>query len=107
MMKRRHSAQATGKSPEGTFPDKDVAKKFPRLAEYLAATLYDDGTRRETSTLSIFVEDGRLKVALNDRDEESSAYVTGDTLAGLLGALEEGLGDDSLDWRAWKGRKKK
>lgn len=77
----------------------------PLTLEQLTATTYDDGSRRQTATLSIFVDEGQLKLALHDRTESRSIFLTGDTLTGLLDALEMELEDPLPDWRSWKTRK--
>ncbi len=82
--------------------------KLPLLVEHLGTQKYEDGSSRETSTLSVFTEDGGLRVALNDRDNRRSLYVSADSLEGCLKALEAMLADDRAAWRAWKtGGKKK
>lgn len=90
----------------GSCPDAKLMKAYPTLVEYLVTVKWDDGSARERSTVTLFIEDGSVKLALNDRDLSRSLYVTADSLDEALGALEEALKDDSADWRAWKGRKK-
>jgi hypothetical protein len=90
-------AQASCKTLEG----------FPTVWEYLTATTFDDGSARETATVSVFVEEGLVKVALNDRAERRSAYVTGSDLRAALKALEGILGAGEVDWRLWSNKAKK
>lgn len=81
---------------------------FPMVWEYLTAATFEDGAARETSTLAVFVEEGMVKVALNDRAERRSVYLTGSDLRAALKALEAVLGEGNPDWRVWgKGAKKK
>lgn len=82
-------------------------KRHPTLVEYLSCSAWDDGSERERSTLSVFIEEGRVKVCLNDREFERSLYASGDTLAGVLAALEKALAADACEWRMWKGKGKK
>lgn len=81
--------------------------KCPLLVQHLSDVLWDDGKPRTPSTLTIFVEDGRVKLALNDREASASLYVAGDSLKQALGSLEKALsGPGRPDWRAWKGKRK-
>ena len=84
-----------------------LPSKFPALWEFMSHENFDDGTARMTGSLSLFLDDGALKVALNDREEGYVAFVSGSSLEDVLGALEEGLTADSLDWRRSAFKKKK
>lgn len=84
-----------------------MARTHPHLYEHLTATEFDDGGAREVSGLTIFVDDGVLKVALNDRSEQRSAYVTADTVGEALDTLERQLAEDMADWRRWRTQKRK
>jgi hypothetical protein len=93
----------SGKATPGSYPDlsKDEwAIDTPGLWEYLTAWTYADGSQRVTSTLTVFLEEGMVKVCLNDRDKGRVAFVSGRTVTKTLEALEEGLQEGSLDWRA-------
>jgi hypothetical protein len=85
--------------------------EYPALWEHLSLRSWDDGSPRETSTLSVFLGAQGLQAALNDRDGGRVAFVTAVSLQGLLGALEAGIRSDTLDWRrsyqAGKGKRKK
>lgn len=97
-----------GNVPFRAVGEDGFAKKHPLLLSYLQDVSYDDGSSREPSSMSVFVEDGLFKIALNDRDLKRSAYVSADTLSGCMAALEAQLGKGVADWRAWnKGSKKK
>lgn len=79
------------------------------LGEFMTCSVYVDGSKRELPTLNLFLHDGRLTGALNDRDNHRTAFVSAVSLAEVLDALERGLDDDSLGWRPNKpigGRKK-
>lgn len=77
----------------------DDHKSWPYLIEYLTLTRYDDGSPRETATLTIFVHDGQLKASLNDRACSRVGFLTVRSLEGLLSDLEAKLQADDLDWR--------
>jgi hypothetical protein len=76
----------------------DLAK-FPALVEFLHCEAWPDGSRRQTGTLLVFVDEGRLKACLSDRDQALVGFVTGESLEGLIRAVEEGLQGDHVDWR--------
>ena len=87
-----------------------MAKTHPALWEYLTLDAWEDGSARQTSTLSVFWGTNGLQAALNDRDAGLVAFASGDSLDVLLQALEHGLQSDSLDWRQsfqTKGAKRK
>jgi len=79
--------------------DEAFTKAHPALWEFLTLTRWEDGSPRETGTLFIFVEDGGLKVAVNDREGGLVAFLTSKTFKGLLEAVEKGIREDRLDWR--------
>jgi len=81
-----------------------MAASHPALWEYLTLDAWEDGSPRQTSTLSVFWGTNGLQSALNDRDGGRVAFASGDSLEALLAALEHGLQSDSLDWRkAYQG----
>lgn len=91
----------------GAFADPKWQERYPLVWEHLAHTEWEDGGARETSTVVIRIEDGRFNMALNDREQKASAYVTADTIADGMAALEKGLKAGTTDWRPWKGGKKR
>jgi hypothetical protein len=72
---------------------------FPALWSELTCTQWEDGTARDTSSLTIFLQDGWLKGCLRDKGNDRVAFVSGDSLEKVLEGLNEGLSDDTLDWR--------
>lgn len=86
-------------------PTTGLIGKYPGIAEYLSATRWEDGTSRTPSTLTLFIEDGRCKVALNDRTLSRSSYATGESFEACFKSIESHLQALDTDWRAWKGRK--
>jgi hypothetical protein len=61
------------------------------------------GEPRETTTLTLFTDQGMLKAFVNDRDNKVSCCVTADSWTGLWAAVEKALTDPSTDWRAKRG----
>lgn len=73
---------------------------FPDLVEFLTAAKWPDGTARATGTVMLFVEDGKWKAWLHDRDASMSAFVAASSLEGLLRAAEGAVAGETGDWRA-------
>lgn len=87
------------KKSDPPIDDRLLREDFPNLHEYLTSVRYDDGAVRATSTLLLFVDSGALKCCINDRDNNRSAFVTATDVMGIFLALENGLRDNTLDWR--------
>lgn len=105
---KRPAADTGVTAAGGGGADSVFAKKHPLLWAMLTDTQWDDGGARDVSAISLFVEDGRWKGALNDKDLRRSAYVTADSPQAVLLTLEDGLRSNQLDWRSWgKSTKKK
>ncbi|MBC7121492.1 MAG: hypothetical protein H5T33_08025 [Candidatus Methanosuratus sp.] len=85
---------------------------FPTLIEYLTATQYPDGSKRETASLIIVADVGGWRGCLSDKDNGRSLWKAGDSVLGLLMALEQAAAeDDPAAWRQQggtygKGKKK-
>lgn len=80
--------------------DEAWAEAHPALLEYLSVETWADGRARTTSTVLIFYDTGACKACLNDRDNGRVAFVSAGSPETVLAALERGLEDDTLDWRA-------
>lgn len=78
--------------------DPQLAGKYPALHEYLTAVVGPDGKRRQTSSLTVYSQQGRFRGFLNDRDSGGSLGAESDSFTGLLGALEAELESDSPNW---------
>jgi hypothetical protein len=52
--------------------------------------------------MTLMVDGGMWKAALNDRDGEVVAFVSGVTLTDLMDAINRGLDEGSLAWRVKK-----
>jgi len=94
--------QACKGNPAGSglsVPPADLVARFPALWEYLWVDRWEDGKKRETSSITIFWGDGRLKGCLNDKANARVLFVAGETLTALLEALEAALASDQAEWR--------
>lgn len=79
--------------------DADLEKSHPAIYTMMAATVDDDGKPRQTSTLTIVMEDGLVKGGLKDRDRNASIWRSSKSLKGLFDALEGALMSGEADWR--------
>lgn len=86
------------------YQDSPWVQAYPHLFEFLVDTRWEDGTERETGTLLLFAEAGRLKACLNDRALGRSVFLSAESLESLFSALQAGLADESLDWRSKAAR---
>lgn len=100
MAKYLKKAKKDPKSKKDRKPDPFFAEKYEAMHEFLALEKWEDGSDRETGTMSVFLDQGQWKARLCDRDGGLVAFVSSEGFTGLLDALEEGLRDGSLDWRA-------
>jgi len=85
---------------EAPVSDALLMEDFPEFYEHLTATAYEDGGARVTSTLLIFVDNGVLKLCLNDRDNGRSAFFTATDLMSAIHAMESALRENTVDWRS-------
>ena len=81
------------------FRDEEFVATFPNLSEHLLTAQYDDGTVRATSTLSVFSDGMAIKMVLNDRDNNRSAFFSEPTFMGTLLAIETALKEGRVDWK--------
>jgi hypothetical protein len=94
-MKRR---EAQNSLPGKAASDK-LSEGYPSLTEFLIEVLWEDGKPRETGTVLLFVQEGRWKACLNDRDADASCFVSARTLGELLAVMDAAIEDPSVEWR--------
>lgn len=87
------------------FPDDEFAALYPAVVDYLVSSKYDDGSPRNRSSVSLFVEDNCVKLSLNDKDTRRTLYVASQSVDEAFKVLEAALCVDNPPWRAWKGKK--
>lgn len=106
-MKRPDGSKTSGNPVPGLL-DQAATKMLPLLVEHMTCDAYDDGTKRQRSTVTLFVEDGNVKACLNDREMERSLFRSAGEFLEALEALEKALtqGDES-EWRPWNKKRKK
>lgn len=74
-------------------------ESLPLLWRHLTEGRGPDGSNRLTSTLLVFLEGGRIKLALHDREESRIAFLTVAGLPEGFIELESGLAAGRLHWR--------
>lgn len=85
----------------GTSPGRlsGVLVDCPAVTEYLTASVYPDGGPRERSVISVFIEDARVKLCLNDRDAGRTLWRSADGIEDCLILVETAIVDGTADWR--------
>lgn len=101
---RRPSESDNARAAGDGSGDPDFAGQYPALYEYLSLSEFPEGGRRETATLMVLMEDGLYKACLNDRANDRSAWVSGDTFDRVLIRLEAILATDTAEWRKRTGK---
>jgi len=87
-----------GKSPAPS--DKEFARKYPAIWEFVSLTQNTDGTTRETSSLLYFIADGCWKVRLFEREQNLTLWAAGETQEEATEALEAMLQSGTAQWRS-------
>ena len=100
-LKRRETAKDKGRSAAVQLDETD-AQLFPALVEFLTVDVWPDGTERRTGTVLLFLDQGRIKACLADRDQDVVLFTTVDALGTALEAVEDALRDPKGDWRPSK-----
>jgi len=73
--------------------------EHPAITEFMTLETNDDGSERTTSMLCVFYEAGIYKIALQDRQEGQSLWVSSQSIPEALDALESILQSGDGDWR--------
>ena len=98
LMKKYQAGKTVG-SVSKAAADDVVGDSRPVLAQFLTEKFWEDGTARQTSTLTLFCEDGTIKGSLNDRDTGRVLWASARDLGSLLDVMEELLNVENTPWR--------
>lgn len=104
---RKSAAQSLKDIMKGAAEKGGILADCPTMVEWLASAEWEDKTPRTTSTLLIFIEEGRWKGCFTDRDAEKCIWATSESLGGLLALFEGDLVDGTGEWRekkSWNGK---
>ena len=104
---RRRDTSGTGPGGCAGPGASEIALAYPSVWEMISEGHYPDGGPRLGATLLVFVDEGVVKLCLNDRDQEVSAWVSGASWDAAMAVLEDGLVRDTLTWRRPPARGKR
>jgi hypothetical protein len=77
------------------------------LCDFLTVTQWEDGTPRETGTLSLYMQNGRLGVCITDKAQGRMAFITISLQGSILDEIDHALGDEDLVWKPYKASSRK
>jgi hypothetical protein len=83
-----------------------MVEHLPQLFQLLSLPEVE-GKPREPASIRLFVQDGRLKAAINDPSSGMVWFATLDAEMAPLDALEAHFGGDLGEWREQKDKKDK
>lgn len=90
---------STGEDGPALAAPEDYTELFPQLWNYLTQTRWDDGTPRQPSSVSIFLQHGKWTACLIEKNWGLILFATADRLEGIWEALDARLSDPKADWR--------
>ena len=101
MALQRRAIPPGGNTPKPPpWDDSSFFEDYPAITSFIRDEKYADGSLRRPGALSWFVMDGALKIAVNDKDRNVVAFVTAQSVTEILTLVEEGIANDSLEWKA-------
>lgn len=78
----------------------DSLAMFPHVLEFISACVWPDASARSPGTVTLFTQDGRWKIVLNDKNTGECCFVSGETLDEAFVSAESVLEGGGGDWRA-------
>jgi len=104
-LKRKPVMGEDGDSPK--CPARPLTWPWSAIWSFLTQRAWEDGNERQTGTVLLFWEQGRLKACLSDRDAQAVGFVTLEGLSDPFDELENALRSDHIDWRAHRSANKR
>ena len=98
LMRKRNDHRTESSSGPAPLVDGWIAD-LPLLAEHLTAVTWEDGSHRETSTLTVSWGLGHWRLSLRDRAMKLVLWVSGTSLEDALVSLEMAIDDPETVWR--------
>lgn len=80
-----------------------MARKWPALWKFFQEKRRKTNIRAN-GCLTLFFEDGRFKLCVNDRANQRSLFVSGSEVAEVFDLANRALESDKVGWRAHSGR---
>lgn len=96
-MKRKDVSAASGTTLHAS-PDL-LKGNYPQLAEWLTAAVYDDGSRRESPTITIWAAGGQWRLSLKDRAEGLVMWLSAEKLLEVMQLAELFVLSEEGPWR--------
>jgi len=84
--------------------DDEFRRRWPTVFDFISL-MGVGGKSRKTGTMLLFLEDGKWKACINDRDGGFYCFLSSDSFWGLLDASEASLKEGGCEWRLSKGGK--
>lgn len=106
-LKKRGGDQPQERQVAAPLEDDVQALGYQALVEFIRVEEWMDGSVRTPGTLLLCWGDGRWRLWLNNRDGSETAWVSSDSLEGVLSAANTGLANGDLEWRPSQERKGK
>lgn len=88
------------------FEDEWLAENCPEVNLWLSCEQFREKSRI-LPTIMLFVEDGRLKACLSDKDRRKVAFMTFESVDVLWETLESKFVEGDLDWRKVKEERRR
>jgi len=86
-------------TPSSLRSESSYLGTLKNLMEYLLSVSPEGKLLRQPGSLQVFIEAGRWKARLKDKQERAYCFVSAESLDDLLLAIDEGLASGNLDWR--------
>jgi hypothetical protein len=101
--------QESGQKKAGKWvpPSDPFLAVYPTISQFLTDCFFDNGKKRETSTLRVKWWGDCVDVSINDGEKRRTCTTTSDTLEAALQLLETHLASGGAPWRYWGDFKKK
>lgn len=97
---RRDAPPTRTMNPNDVWDDHEFKGDYPNIFAFIHDASYSDGSTRLTGSLTLFCKMGCLTIAVNDNDRKLVAYVSARSVAEAYTLVDEGICNDSLEWRA-------
>jgi len=93
--------QAVTEDREWHFYDEGFQAELPAVFELLAATK-QEGKARESASITLYVDQGRLKAVINDKNTKMSFFCTLSGSYNVLAEIDTALQEGRGEWRKQK-----
>lgn len=90
-----------GRVQSRNFEDPWLEENCPEVALWMSCERFREKSRI-LPTIMLFVEDGRLKACLSDKERKKVAFMTFESVETLWESLEAKFVQGDLDWRKVK-----